>query len=153
MYATEVLSKFSATLPMAASIRSPVVNLVVIRQATCQNIHTICRCNSVDAKSVSVSVEGDDVFSVTSSSKSDFDYLGESTKGDLNLKLEHLQAFGILFSLSIITLQFSLFFLFLKHVNVGIDGHETLEGPIEEVARVEAKEAEDLLRDLGIPVQ
>jgi hypothetical protein len=150
MYATEVLSKFSATLPMAASIRSPVVNLVVIRQATCQNIHTICRCNSVDANSVSV--EGD-VFSVTSSSKSDFDYLGESTKGDLNLKLEHLQAFGILFSLSIITLQFSLFFLFLKHVNVGIDGHETLEGPIEEVARVEAKEAEDLLRDLGIPVQ
>uniref|UniRef100_A0A2N9EIF3 5'-nucleotidase n=1 Tax=Fagus sylvatica TaxID=28930 RepID=A0A2N9EIF3_FAGSY len=126
MYATEVLSKFSATLPMAASIRSPVVNLVVIRQATCQNIHTICRCNSVDAKSVSVSVEGDDVFSVTSSSKSDFDYLGESTKGDLNLKLEHLQAFGI-------------------------DGHETLEGPIEEVARVEAKEAEDLLTDLGIP--
>lgn len=35
---------------------------------------------------------------------------------------------------------------------VGVDGEETLEGPIEEVARVEAHEAEDLLRDLGIPV-
>ena len=27
------------------------------------------------------------------------------------------------------------------------------EGPIEEVARIEAREAEDLLKDLGIPVQ
>lgn len=36
---------------------------------------------------------------------------------------------------------------------VGIDGHATLEGPIEEVARTEAKEAEELLSDLGILVQ
>lgn len=35
---------------------------------------------------------------------------------------------------------------------VGADGEETLEGPIEEVARLEAQEAEDLLSDLGIPV-
>ncbi|ESW26473.1 hypothetical protein PHAVU_003G122300 [Phaseolus vulgaris] len=68
-----------------------------------------------------------DVFSVTSSNKSDVDYLGESTKGDLNVKSEHLEAFGI-------------------------DGHGALEGPIEEVARSEARQAEDLLKDLGIPV-
>lgn len=34
----------------------------------------------------------------------------------------------------------------------GIDGQVTLEGPIEEVAKMEADEAEDLLRKLGIPV-
>ncbi|TKY54329.1 Cytosolic purine 5'-nucleotidase [Spatholobus suberectus] len=81
---------------------------------------TLCRC-TVDSKSV-----GGDVFSVTPSNKSDVDYLGESTKGDLNVKLEHLEAFGI-------------------------DGHAALEGPIEEVARSETREAEDLLKDLGIP--
>ncbi|RDX82036.1 Cytosolic purine 5'-nucleotidase, partial [Mucuna pruriens] len=81
---------------------------------------TLCRC-IVDSKSV-----GDDFFSVTQSSKSDVDYLGESTKGDLNVKLEHLEAFGV-------------------------DGHASLEGPIEEVAKSEAREAEDLLKDLGIP--
>lgn len=36
---------------------------------------------------------------------------------------------------------------------VGIDGHASLDGPIEEVARSEARDAEDLLQDLGIPVQ
>lgn len=35
---------------------------------------------------------------------------------------------------------------------VGVDGHAALEGPIEEVARSEAREAEDLLKDLDIPV-
>ncbi|XP_017409451.1 uncharacterized protein LOC108322011 isoform X2 [Vigna angularis] len=67
-----------------------------------------------------------DFFSVTSSNKSDVDYLGQSTKGDLNVKSEHLEAFGF-------------------------DGHAALEGPIEEVARSEARQAEDLLKDLGIP--
>ncbi|KAF9592900.1 hypothetical protein IFM89_018616 [Coptis chinensis] len=81
----------------------------------------ICCC-TVDEKMVS----GGEVFSVTSSSKSDVDYLGESTKGDLNVKQEHMDAFGI-------------------------DGQATLEGPIEEIARIEAKEAEALLSDLGIP--
>ncbi|KAF7145349.1 hypothetical protein RHSIM_Rhsim04G0249000 [Rhododendron simsii] len=65
------------------------------------------------------SVVGGDVFSVTSSSKHDVDYLGQSTKGDLRL-------------------------------NSGIDGQASLDGPIEEVARMEAQEAEDLLNDLGI---
>ncbi|KAG9459965.1 hypothetical protein H6P81_004473 [Aristolochia fimbriata] len=78
-------------------------------------------CRAVEAKSV-----GEDPFSVTSSSKSDVDYLGESTKGDLNVKREHLEAFGI-------------------------DGLTTLEGPIEKIARIEAKEAETLLGQLGIP--
>lgn len=81
-----------------------------------------CGCNGgVDTKSV-----GEEVFSVTSSSHCDVDYLGQSTRGDLNLKINHLEAFGI-------------------------DGKETLEGPIEQVAKEEAEEAEHLLRDLGIP--
>ncbi|KAH7513546.1 hypothetical protein FEM48_Zijuj12G0211700 [Ziziphus jujuba var. spinosa] len=80
-----------------------------------------CGCTKLDDKAVGV---GNDAFSVTSSSKYDVDYLGESTKGDLNLNLEHLESF--------------------------VDGQSTLEGPIEEVARMEAEEADDLLRDLGI---
>ncbi|XP_058076674.1 uncharacterized protein LOC131225207 [Magnolia sinica] len=79
----------------------------------------VCYC-AVDAK-----MAGGELFSVTSSSKSDVDYLGESTKGDLNVKQEHLDAFGL-------------------------DGQATLEGPIEEIARIEAKEAETLLSELGI---
>ncbi|MCD7448081.1 hypothetical protein HAX54_038175 [Datura stramonium] len=64
---------------------------------------------------------GEDVFSiVTSSTTSEVDYLGESTKGDLNL-------------------------------NFGIDG-KALQGPVEEVAKMEAQEAENLLQHLGIPV-
>ncbi|KAH0923619.1 hypothetical protein HID58_023637 [Brassica napus] len=37
---------------------------------------------------------GEDVFSVTTSSKYEVDYLGQSTKGDLNLKLDPLLSFG-----------------------------------------------------------
>ncbi|KAI5415438.1 hypothetical protein KIW84_040758, partial [Lathyrus oleraceus] len=77
-------------------------------------------CCTIDSKSI-----GGDVFSVTPPNKCDVDYLGESTKGDLNVKLEQLEAFGI--------------------------GDDAFEGPIEEVARSETREAEDLLRDLGIP--
>ncbi|KAL6343770.1 hypothetical protein AAG906_027540 [Vitis piasezkii] len=69
---------------------------------------------------------GDDVFSVTSATQFDVDYLGQSTKGDLNVKSDHLDSFGL-------------------------GGRSALEGPIEEVARAEAGEAEDLLRHLGIP--
>ncbi|KAK4586299.1 hypothetical protein RGQ29_023462 [Quercus rubra] len=135
LYATEVLGNFSVTLyrirethlsnSMAVStnyFRIPVLNLAFRNKPTSHITRMTCCC-SVEAKSVGV---GGDVFSVTSSSKSDVDYLGESTKGDLNLKQEHLQAFGI-------------------------DSQTTLEGPIEQVARVEAEEAENLLRDLGIP--
>ncbi|XP_042439485.1 cytosolic purine 5'-nucleotidase-like [Zingiber officinale] len=68
-------------------------------------------------------VQGE-VFSVTST-KSDVDYLGESTKGDLNVNREHLEAFGF-------------------------DGRASLDGSIEEIARVEAKEAEFALNALGI---
>lgn len=48
-----------------------------------------CRC-TLDSKSV-----GGDVFSVTPSHKFDVDYLGEKTKGDFNVKFEHLEAFGM----------------------------------------------------------
>ncbi|KAF8017678.1 hypothetical protein BT93_H2772 [Corymbia citriodora subsp. variegata] len=87
-----------------------------------------CRCSgSVSEKSAGGGGGGGgEVFYATSASKCDVDYLGESTKGDLNVKMEHLEAFGI-------------------------DGQVTLEGPIEEVAKMEADEAEDLLRKLGIP--
>lgn len=80
------------------------------------NVFSSCRCSA--ATSVP---PGEDVFSVvTSSTTSEVDYLGESTKGDLNL-------------------------------NFGIDGN-TLQGPVEEVAKMEAQEAENLLQHLGIPV-
>ncbi|KAI5580943.1 hypothetical protein POPTR_008G205900v4 [Populus trichocarpa] len=68
---------------------------------------------------------GEQVFSVTPSNNYEVDYLGQSTKGDLNLNFDHLDA-------------------------VGIDGPATLQGPIEEVARKKAEEAENLLNDLGI---
>nr|XP_034925778.1 cytosolic purine 5'-nucleotidase-like isoform X2 [Populus alba] len=74
----------------------------------------VCRCSV-----------GDQIFSVTPSTNYEFDYLGQSTKGDLNLNFDHLDTFGM-------------------------DGPATLQGPIEEVAMKEAEEAEDLLNDLGI---
>ncbi|XP_015061370.1 5'-nucleotidase domain-containing protein 4 [Solanum pennellii] len=75
-----------------------------------------CRCSATTSVP-----PGEDVFSVvTSSTTSEVDYLGESTKGDLNL-------------------------------NFGIDGN-ALQGPVEEVAKMEAQEAEKLLQHLGIPV-
>ncbi|KAK4354938.1 hypothetical protein RND71_027132 [Anisodus tanguticus] len=74
-----------------------------------------CRCATTSVNN------GEDVFSVvTSSTTSEVDYLGESTKGDLNL-------------------------------NFGIDG-QALQGPVEEVAKMEAQEAENLLQHLGILV-
>ncbi|KAK3189455.1 hypothetical protein Dsin_029016 [Dipteronia sinensis] len=85
-----------------------------------------CRCSGTSSSADVAKHFGDDLFSVTSSSKHEVDYLGESTKGDLNLKLDPLEAFGV-------------------------DGQATLDGPIEEVARVETQEAEILLTDLGIP--
>ncbi|KAG7991048.1 hypothetical protein I3843_02G056200 [Carya illinoinensis] len=132
MYAAEVLGKFCvySETPLSVSmasthfLRNPiptshVCTLMISARAPMQPMMMGCRC-SMDSKHI-----GGDLFSVTSSSKSDVDYLGQSTKGDLNLKSEHLQSFGI-------------------------DGQTTLEGPIEEVAQVEAEEAKDLLRDLGI---
>ncbi|GFP83077.1 cytosolic purine 5'-nucleotidase [Phtheirospermum japonicum] len=62
------------------------------------------------------------VFSVTPSNKADFDYLGQSTRGDLNLNLE---------------------------IDDGAAGLG--DGPIEDVARMETLEAEHLLNHLGIP--
>ncbi|PHT32975.1 hypothetical protein CQW23_29312 [Capsicum baccatum] len=76
---------------------------------------SLCRCATTSVP------PGEDVFSVvTSDALSGVDYLGQSTKGDLNL-------------------------------NFGIDG-KALQGPVEEVAKMEAQEAENLLQHLGIPV-
>lgn len=49
----------------------------------------------MDAHAAANKNVGDDVFSVTSSSEYDVDYLGESTKGDFNLNFDRLQPFGI----------------------------------------------------------
>ncbi|KAF7837632.1 5'-nucleotidase domain-containing protein 4-like [Senna tora] len=150
MYAAEVLGSFSASSAMAATklIRNAGFigpGFCIITSMKSGRVSTMCRC-SVGSKSA-----GGDVFSVTPSNKYDVDYLGQSTKGDLNVKFEHLEAFvasGFVF-------RFNMYYAVVNIVNfgslVGIDGHATLEGPIEEVARTEAKEAEDLLGDLGIP--
>ncbi|KAK2969677.1 hypothetical protein RJ640_025854 [Escallonia rubra] len=100
-----------------------------------------CRCTTK-------SVSGGDVFSVAQTTTThDFDYLGQSTKGDLNL------TFSKPFPPHPTTTSTSqlrpLIFCF---INAEIDGQEAaLEGPIEEVARLKAEEAEDLLNHLGIP--
>ncbi|KAK6913597.1 HAD-superfamily hydrolase, subfamily IG, 5'-nucleotidase [Dillenia turbinata] len=60
--------------------------------------------------------------------KYEVDYLGQSTKGDFSLPSDLLPPF------------------------FGTDGRDTLERPIEEVARLETEEAENLLQELGIPV-
>lgn len=46
------------------------------------------------SSSSNVSVDDKSLFSVTPATKYDVDYLGEKTKGDLNVKLESLEAFG-----------------------------------------------------------
>jgi hypothetical protein len=129
MYATEGLGKFSVfgEKPLSVSMASTnfLRNPVLIRPPTWATSHTnhcntriisgrvpvptmlTCRC-SVDAKSV-----GGDVFSVTSSSKSDVDYLGQSTKGDLNLKLDRLEAFGKTIHFMSFWFFCSVFFVFL----------------------------------------
>ncbi|VAH75546.1 unnamed protein product [Triticum turgidum subsp. durum] len=92
------------------------------------------RCRALDASKPSAvkgepSEEYDDdeepYFSVTSSRLSEVDYLGESTKGDLNVRRRHLDA-------------------------LGGNGQSTLHGPIEQIAWKEARQAETLLSDLGI---
>ncbi|XP_028778363.1 5'-nucleotidase domain-containing protein 4 [Neltuma alba] len=129
MYAAEVLGCFFASRETSSAMATPICitkaasigpSFIFSTPMKPGRTFSCCRC-SLDSKSV-----GGDVFSVTPSHKYDVDYLGQSTKGDLNVKFEHLEAFGI-------------------------DGHAALEGPIEEVARTEANEAEGLLRNLGIP--
>ncbi|KEH32385.1 cytosolic purine 5-nucleotidase [Medicago truncatula] len=123
MYATEILSMFAVhgfdVVPTTITNSFKNSAFTIPTNVNLPKPLTLCRC-TVDSKSI-----GDDVFSVTPPNKCGVDYLGESTKGDLNVKLEQLEAFGI--------------------------GDAAFEGPIEEVARIEAREAEDLLKDLGIP--
>lgn len=59
--------------------------MLMMMFALASNKPMICRCtNSVPA--AGGGGEGAELFSVTSSTKSDVDYLGQSTRGDLNLK-------------------------------------------------------------------
>lgn len=75
------------------------------------------KCRAAGAEGGRVAV-GDDVFSVTTSSKYEVDYLGQSTKGDLNLKLDPLQSFGIYTLFHFLLLVFEIGIGFL--VNCGI---------------------------------
>ncbi|KAL8244441.1 hypothetical protein R6Q59_010699 [Mikania micrantha] len=115
-----------------AVVRSPLLPVIVsdspnscsinnfISNRRRQHHYHYCQC-TVDAVSLTTGA-GDDMFSVnTNSHDYDFDYLGQSTKGDMNLKYE-------------------------------INGQANIarKGPIEEVARLQAIEAEGLLHDLGI---
>lgn len=60
--------------------------MLMMMFALASNKPMICRCtNSVPAAGGGGG-EGAELFSVTSSTKSDVDYLGQSTRGDLNLK-------------------------------------------------------------------
>lgn len=62
--------------------------VLVIPNSSSRGKFGLC-CRALDSKSM----DGE-MFSVTSSSKSVIDYLGESTKGDLNVNQEQLEAFG-----------------------------------------------------------
>ncbi|XP_042475619.1 cytosolic purine 5'-nucleotidase isoform X3 [Macadamia integrifolia] len=128
MDVVEVLGRFSVQRTQSPVWRATCLKRTVFRPNSLwgfcgrgSGMSTTARCCSNDAKPAT-----GEVFSITSSAKSDIDYLGQSTKGDLNLK-EHLVASGI-------------------------DRQATLEGPIEEIAWMEAKEAEKLLNNLGVPV-
>ncbi|MCO5561073.1 hypothetical protein L7F22_014694 [Adiantum nelumboides] len=66
-----------------------------------------------------------EMFLVKSSGQFEVDYLGESTKGDLNIRDEIVNA-------------------------VDTEGFQVLDNTIEEAAKVEAREAEKLLRQLQI---
>ncbi|KAG0496490.1 hypothetical protein HPP92_001181 [Vanilla planifolia] len=117
---------FGGFTPGRMQVQAPVFKLVTLVPslvAICPNSRSRSRwffCRAMEAKRL---VE--DVFSETLSSKSEVDYLGESTKGDLNLNKEHLEEFGL-------------------------HGAVNLEDPIEERAKIEAKEAENLLNELGV---
>ena len=88
----EILMAVAASLGNPALTRATLLSPVNKQHLTSRRAQkmTLCLC-AMDSKSVGV---GGDVFSVTSSAKSGVDYLGQSTKGDMNVKLEHLDAFG-----------------------------------------------------------
>ncbi|CAM8985499.1 unnamed protein product [Rhodiola kirilowii] len=85
-----------------------------LRLATCRSV--VVRCSSRTEPA------GRGLFTETSSGECDVDYLGESTKGDLNLRCDDFD----------------------------VNNQDTLKGPIGEVARMEAEKANNLLTDLDI---
>ncbi|KAM0042114.1 putative 5'-nucleotidase [Helianthus debilis subsp. tardiflorus] len=112
-------------LPVTVSVSSNTFPSTVTFSKRRRQQQHFCQC-TVDANSVANAVTttttGEDMFSVnTNSHDCGFDYLGQSTKGDLNLKYE---------------------------INGEVD--VARKGPIEEVAKLQALEAEGLLNGLGI---
>ncbi|XP_022038543.1 5'-nucleotidase domain-containing protein 4 isoform X1 [Helianthus annuus] len=112
-------------LPVTVSVSSNTFTSTVTFSKRRRQQQHFCQC-TVDANSVANAVTtttGDDMFSVnTNSHDCGFDYLGQSTKGDLNLKY--------------------------AEINGEVD--VARKGPIEEVAKLQALEAEGLLNGLGI---
>lgn len=101
-------------------------NLIIGRRQSWPS--TVCLCSqNKNPTSSATTAAGVEAFSVTPANRSDVDYLGQSTKGDLNVNFDYLEEV------------------------FGDDGQVTMGGPIEEVAKMEAEEAETLLRDLEIP--
>lgn len=92
--ADQVFDKMLLWRDMATKMRFPSsspAELPDLRRSNKRRSRRMISCRA-DGGRVAV---GDDVFSVTTSSKYEVDYLGQSTKGDLNLKLDPLQSFGI----------------------------------------------------------
>lgn len=124
----EFLACLSLRVPQSLALSVPHVMNPLVRVVSFQGFQdsiSVRRRGALCRASLDTAEVGGGPFTLTSSSKSDVDYLGESTKGDLNVKQERLNA-------------------------VDVDGTETLNGPIEEIASIEAKEAGTLLNDLGI---
>lgn len=95
--ADQVFDKMLLWRDMSTKIRFPsfsAAKLPDLRKTNKRRSLRMIKCRATGADGGRVAV-GDDVFSVTTSSKYEVDYLGQSTKGDLNLKLDPLQSFGI----------------------------------------------------------
>ncbi|KAL2922320.1 Cytosolic purine 5'-nucleotidase [Bienertia sinuspersici] len=115
-------SRFSTVTIMASSSINPVFSPLNQFSVTPRKLMAF---NCVSGEKATVT-SSEPAFSVTPRHKSDVDYLGESTKGDFNVNFDHFDGFGG-------------------------GRHAGMDGPIEEVARLEAEKAEGLLLDLGIP--
>ena len=90
--AAEGLSKWGVCreLPLSAAPRAKTTSF------HCRNflLAPVSRFSIKPSFSCFCALAGDDVFSVTSPTQSNVDYLGQSTKGDLNVKVDQLDSLG-----------------------------------------------------------
>lgn len=90
MYAAEASMAATNFLRNPVRIRPTWSHNILITKSLVWHHSIKWQCSS----SSNVSVDDKSLFSVTPATKYDVDYLGEKTKGDLNVKLESLEAFG-----------------------------------------------------------